>query len=67
MGAGACTYAGGGKDIGDLMTVDRVSRGAVDLTFGSALDLFGGKQVKYADCVAWNRAQEKKAKRGERA
>jgi phosphoribosylformimino-5-aminoimidazole carboxamide ribotide isomerase len=59
-----CTYAGGGKDIADLMTVDRVSRGAVDLTFGSALDLFGGKQVKYADCVAWNRAQEAKAKRG---
>jgi phosphoribosylformimino-5-aminoimidazole carboxamide ribotide isomerase len=53
-----CTYAGGGKDIADLMTVDRLSRGRVDLTYGSALDLFGGKQVKYADCVAWNRAME---------
>jgi phosphoribosylformimino-5-aminoimidazole carboxamide ribotide isomerase len=62
-----CTYAGGGKDVSDLMTVDRVSRGAVDLTFGSALDLSGGKQVKYADCVAWNRAQEEKARRGKRA
>jgi phosphoribosylformimino-5-aminoimidazole carboxamide ribotide isomerase len=28
----------------------------VDLTYGSALDLFGGSLVKYADCVAFNRA-----------
>jgi phosphoribosylformimino-5-aminoimidazole carboxamide ribotide isomerase len=59
-----CTYAGGGKDISDLMNVDRASHGAVDLTYGSALDLFGGTQVKYADCVAWNRAQEAKARQG---
>jgi phosphoribosylformimino-5-aminoimidazole carboxamide ribotide isomerase len=53
-----CVYAGGGKSIDDLLLVDRLSRGRVDLTYGSALDLFGGTQVKYADCVAWNRAQE---------
>lgn len=51
-----CTYAGGGKDIGDLQLVDRLSGGRIDLTFGSALDIFGGSQVRYADCVAWNRA-----------
>lgn len=52
-----CVYAGGGKDITDLMQVDRLSHGRVDLTYGSALDLFGGTQVRYADCIAWNCAQ----------
>jgi phosphoribosylformimino-5-aminoimidazole carboxamide ribotide isomerase len=54
-----CVYAGGGKAIEDLMLVDRLSRGRVDLTYGSALDLFGGNGVKYADCVAWNQAQQR--------
>jgi phosphoribosylformimino-5-aminoimidazole carboxamide ribotide isomerase len=54
-----CVYAGGGRALDDLMLVDRLSRGRVDLTYGSALDLFGGNGVRYADCVAWNRAQER--------
>ena len=49
------TYAGGARSFEDLATVDRLSEGKVDLTIGSALDLFGGMQVQYADCVAWNR------------
>jgi len=52
-----CTYAGGGRDIADLQRVSDLSAGRVDLTYGSALDLFGGTLVKYADCVAWNRVQ----------
>ncbi|KAH8552986.1 hypothetical protein BGW37DRAFT_487959 [Umbelopsis sp. PMI_123] len=48
------TYAGGGNNISDLELVDRLSNGKVDLTFGSALDIFGGSSVKFADCVAWN-------------
>jgi phosphoribosylformimino-5-aminoimidazole carboxamide ribotide isomerase len=51
------TYAGGVHAFDDLQTVHDLSRGRVDLTIGSALDLFGGKQVCYADCIAWNRAQ----------
>ncbi len=51
-----CTYAGGGKSLDDLALVARLSGGRVDLTYGSALDLFGGTGVRYADCVAWNRA-----------
>jgi phosphoribosylformimino-5-aminoimidazole carboxamide ribotide isomerase len=51
-----CTYAGGASDIRDLEFVEALSQGRVDLTYGSALDLFGGKLVKYADCVAWNRS-----------
>jgi phosphoribosylformimino-5-aminoimidazole carboxamide ribotide isomerase len=50
-----CTYAGGGRDISDLRRVQELSAGKVDLTYGSALDLFGGTGVSYADCVAWNR------------
>ena len=48
------TYAGGARSIDDLAIVDRLSEGKVDLTIGSALDLFGGMQVQYSDCVAWN-------------
>jgi phosphoribosylformimino-5-aminoimidazole carboxamide ribotide isomerase len=52
-----CTYAGGGRALDDLKTVEQLSHGRVDLTFGSALDLFGGTGVRYADCLAWNRAR----------
>ncbi|MDG2048858.1 MAG: phosphoribosylformimino-5-aminoimidazole carboxamide ribotide isomerase [Myxococcota bacterium] len=53
-----CTYAGGGRSIEDLNRVDALSEGRVDLVFGSALDLFGGQGVRYADCVAWNRDRD---------
>ncbi|MAI77483.1 MAG: phosphoribosylformimino-5-aminoimidazole carboxamide ribotide isomerase [Deltaproteobacteria bacterium] len=49
-----CTYAGGGRELADLGRVEALSGGRVDLTFGSALDLFGGDGVRYEDCVAWN-------------
>jgi phosphoribosylformimino-5-aminoimidazole carboxamide ribotide isomerase len=52
------TYAGGANDITDLERVERLSGGRVDLTFGSALDVFGGTLVRYADCVAWNRTRD---------
>lgn len=49
------TYAGGARSLDDLHRVEQLSGGKVDLTIGSALDLFGGSLVKYADCVAFNR------------
>ena len=49
------TYAGGVHAFEDLQTVHDLSAGKVDLTIGSALDLFGGHKVCYEDCVAWNR------------
>ncbi|KAI9490774.1 hypothetical protein BDB00DRAFT_836074 [Zychaea mexicana] len=49
------TYAGGGKSIEDLALVDSLSKGKVDLTYGSALDVFGGNGVLFDDCVAWNK------------
>ncbi|KAI3657620.1 hypothetical protein MP638_001339 [Amoeboaphelidium occidentale] len=48
------TYAGGGNSINDLELVRELSNGKVDLTFGSALDVFGGSTVKLADCIQWN-------------
>lgn len=48
------TYAGGVRSIKDLATVNSLSQGKVDLTIGSALDLFGGNKVHYADCLRWN-------------
>jgi len=53
------TYAGGVRSLGDLAMVDRLSQGRVDVTVGSALDIFGGALVKYVDCVEYNhRGQE---------
>lgn len=49
------TYAGGASSFEDLAEVERLSGGKVDLTIGSALDLFGGSRISYEDCVTWNR------------
>jgi phosphoribosylformimino-5-aminoimidazole carboxamide ribotide isomerase len=51
------TYAGGARSMLDLEEVTRVSNGKIDLTIGSALDIFGGQGVRYADVVAFNRKQ----------
>jgi len=52
-----CTYAGGANALADLDRVAELSAGRVDLTFGSALDLFGGRLVRYSDCVDYNRTR----------
>ncbi|NNE90144.1 MAG: phosphoribosylformimino-5-aminoimidazole carboxamide ribotide isomerase [Verrucomicrobiales bacterium] len=49
------TYAGGARSLDDLRLVHDLSGGLVDLTIGSALDIFGGSLVKYEDCVQWNK------------
>ena len=51
------TYAGGARSIEDLDRVDRLGLGRVDLTIGSALDIFGGN-VPFADVVAWRSPRE---------
>ena len=52
------TYAGGAKSLVDLEETTRLSHGKVDLTIGSALDIFGGTGVRYADAVAFNQRQQ---------
>jgi len=48
------TYAGGANSLADLVETTRLGQGRVDLTIGSALDIFGGTGVKYDDLVAFN-------------
>jgi len=48
------TYAGGASSLKDLEEVTQLGRGRIDLTIGSALDIFGGNGVRYVDCVAFN-------------
>lgn len=48
------TYAGGARSVDDLHRVQELSKGRVDVTIGSALDIFGGKGARYEDCVAFN-------------
>jgi len=55
------TYAGGANSIADLEDVTKLGQGKVDLTIGSALDIFGGRSVKYKDCVKFNRRQMEKS------
>jgi len=49
------TYAGGANSLRDLEEVTRVGQGRIDLTIGSALDIFGGSGVRYEEVVAFNR------------
>ena len=53
------TYAGGANSLSDLEAVTQLGQGKIDLTIGSALDIFGGSGVKYADCVRFNRQHRK--------
>jgi|ERR1041385_641781 phosphoribosylformimino-5-aminoimidazole carboxamide ribotide isomerase len=55
----AVTYAGGANSLHDLEEVTALGQGKVDLTIGSALDIFGGTGVRYEDVVAFNRRQKR--------
>ncbi|KAL4942126.1 hypothetical protein BDV06DRAFT_169282 [Aspergillus oleicola] len=48
------TYAGGARSLADLEKVHVSSGGKVDLTIGSALDIFGGAGVTFEECIKWN-------------
>lgn len=53
-GGAPITYAGGAATMADVELVSELSAGKVDLTVGSALDLFGGSGIRYDELVAWN-------------
>ncbi len=49
------TYAGGARSLEDMDRVNALGNGRVDLTIGSALDIFGGK-TPYRSIVNWSAA-----------
>lgn len=51
------TYAGGATRMEELEAIHRWSEGRVDVTVGSALDLFGGDSLSYSQLVEWNHRQ----------
>jgi phosphoribosylformimino-5-aminoimidazole carboxamide ribotide isomerase len=51
------TYAGGARSLDDIRRVEELSGDKVDLTIGSALDIFGGSLVRYADAARLGKTQ----------
>ncbi|MEM1084763.1 MAG: phosphoribosylformimino-5-aminoimidazole carboxamide ribotide isomerase [Verrucomicrobiota bacterium] len=49
------TYAGGAASMDDVRLIEELSEGRLDVTVGSALDIFGGSGVRYDELLAWNR------------
>lgn len=54
------TYAGGVRSLFDLDLARDAGRSLIDVTIGSALDIFGGS-LRYSDAVEWQRKEEKRA------
>ncbi len=48
------TYAGGVKSIEDLYYLEKIGNNRLDVTIGSALDIFGGRGITYAEAVGFN-------------
>jgi phosphoribosylformimino-5-aminoimidazole carboxamide ribotide isomerase len=46
------TYAGGIRSMEDIRTIEQLGGGHIDFTVGSALDIFGGRGVRYAELAA---------------
>ena len=46
------TYAGGISSYGDIDSICELGKGRIDYTVGSALDIFGGSKLAYADLIA---------------
>ncbi len=54
------TYAGGARSMDDVRAVKKAGRDRIDLTVGSALDIFGGHGIAYEELVRFTSADEKK-------
>ncbi|HSR36540.1 MAG TPA: phosphoribosylformimino-5-aminoimidazole carboxamide ribotide isomerase [Desulfurivibrionaceae bacterium] len=51
------TYAGGVRTLADLHRIKELGGNRLDATIGSALDIFGGSGITYAEAVAFNRSE----------
>lgn len=54
------TYAGGVSCMADLELIRDSGQGRLDVTVGSALDIFGGTGLTYDEVVQFHRTQQKK-------
>ena len=50
----AVTYAGGVSSMADVRRIHKLGGGRIDITVGSALDLFGGTKLRYRDLVQFD-------------
>jgi phosphoribosylformimino-5-aminoimidazole carboxamide ribotide isomerase len=50
------TYAGGIRHVEDLELIRHLGQGRLDATVGSALDIFGGREMTYAEAVRFHQA-----------
>ncbi len=50
------TYAGGIRNLDDLYRIQDLGGGNLDATVGSALDIFGGTGITYAETVAFHKS-----------
>jgi len=48
------TYAGGAATMADIQLTQESSAGNVDITVGSALDIFGGSGMTIDELIQWN-------------
>lgn len=51
------TYAGGITSLDDLLRLKQLGYGRLDGTIGSALDIFGGSGITYAEAVAFHHSE----------
>ncbi len=51
------TYAGGVRNLADLWRIKELGQNRLDATIGSALDIFGGTGITYAEAVSFNRQE----------
>lgn len=47
------TYAGGVRNLKDMQLIKELGQGRLDVTVGSALDIFGGDDLSYRDAVSF--------------
>lgn len=57
------TYAGGARTMADVWALKEAGNGRVDVTVGSALDIFGGSGIRYEDLVAFDRGERGREER----
>ncbi len=53
------TYAGGAKSMNDVRAVKKAGKNRIDITVGSALDIFGGVGITYEELVRFVSKNEK--------